>query len=102
MSKLQEEENGRDEVDDFEGGAPVVDEDAFAAPDAGCQRKAADRAPPADRDPLNLQGALPLHSDHEEEKAEQRWSSCAKLTDSGRLRIFQVTTTRRKSGSSST
>ena len=50
------------------GGAPVVYEDADAAPDTGCQRKAADPAPPAD--PLNVQGALPLHSGHEEEKAE--------------------------------
>ena len=54
-SKLQEEENERHEVDNFEGGAPVVDreEDTDAAPGAGCQRKVADPAPPAD--PLNLQ-----------------------------------------------
>ena len=56
VAALQQEENGRDEVDDFEGGAPVVDEDADAALDACCQRKAADLAPPAD--PLNLLGAL--------------------------------------------
>ena len=55
-------------VDDLEGGAPLVDEDADAAPGAGCQVKAADPSPPAD--PLNLQGALPLHSGHEQEKAE--------------------------------
>ena len=48
-------------VDDFEGGAPVVNEDADATPDASCQRKAADPAPPAD--PLNVQGTLPPHSD---------------------------------------
>ena len=35
---------------------------------AGCQRKAADPAPPAD--PLNVQGALQLHSGYEEEKAQ--------------------------------
>ena len=55
-------------VHDFEGGAPLVDEDADAAPDAGGQGKAADQAPPDD--PLNVQGALPLHSGHEQEKAE--------------------------------
>jgi len=38
------------------------------ASDAGCQRKAADPAPPAD--PLKLQGALQLHSGPDEEKAE--------------------------------
>ena len=68
VAALQQEENGRDEVDDFEGGAPVVDEDADTALDAGCQRKAADPAPPAD--PLNLRGASQLHSGHEEETAE--------------------------------
>ena len=55
-------------VDEFEGGAPVVDEDNDAAQDACCQRKAADLAPPAD--PLNVQGVLQLHSGHEKEKAE--------------------------------
>ena len=39
-----------------------------ATPDAGCQRKATDPAPPADF--LNVQGALPLHFSHKEEKAE--------------------------------
>ena len=65
---MKEEENGRDEVDDFDGGAPIVDEDVDAASDAGCQRKAANPAPPAD--PLKLQGASQLHSGHDEEKAE--------------------------------
>ena len=55
-------------VDDFEGGAPVVDEGADAASDACCQRKAADPVPSAD--PLDVQGALPLHSGHEQEKFE--------------------------------
>ena len=68
LSQLKEEENGRDEVDDFDGGAPIVDEDVDAASDAGCQRKAADPAPPAD--PLKLQGASQLHSGPDEEKAE--------------------------------
>ena len=52
-------------VDNFvvgQPGAPVVYEDADAAPDTGCQRKAADPAPPAN--PLNVHGALPLHSGH--------------------------------------
>ena len=52
-------------VNDFEVGAPVVDEDADAAQDTCCQCKAADPAPPAD--PWNVQGALPLNSGHEEE-----------------------------------
>ena len=46
----------------------MVDKDADTSPDAGCQCKAADLAPPAD--PLNLQGTLLLHSGHEEEKVE--------------------------------
>ena len=50
---------------DFEGGAPAVNEDAYADPDAGYQRKAADQAPPDY--PLNLHGALQLSSGHEEE-----------------------------------
>ena len=44
---------------------PIVEEDTDTA---RCQRKAADPAPPAD--PLKVQGAQPLHSGHEEEKAE--------------------------------
>ena len=76
--------------DDFEGGTPVVDEDGDAIPDAGCQRKAADSAPPAD--PLNVQSALPLHSGH-----ARGWEGLAPAwTDSGRLLIF--TTTRQESG----
>ena len=61
-------ELAHNEVDDFHGGAPIVDEDVDATSDAGFQRKAADQAPPAD--PFELQGASQLHSGHEEEKAD--------------------------------
>ena len=43
-------------VNDFDGGAPLVDKDTDAAVDAGCQRKAANQAPPTN--PLNVQGAF--------------------------------------------
>ena len=46
MSKLQEEENGREEVDDFQSGSPVV------------------------ADPLNARCSSPLHSGYDAEKAE--------------------------------
>ena len=68
MSRLQEEENGRDEEDYVEGGSPVVDEDANTAPDAGCQCKEVNQAPPAD--PLNVQYASQLHSGYDVEKAK--------------------------------
>ena len=86
---MKEEENEREEVDDLHGAAPTVDEDDDTAPDAGCQRKAADPAPPAD--PLKLQGASQLHSGDEEGKVE-----LLHKVNSGRLHIF--TTTRRTSG----
>ena len=46
LSKLQEEENGREEVDDFQSGSPVV------------------------ADPLNARCSSPLHSGYDAEKAE--------------------------------
>ena len=55
-------------VNIFEGGAPLVYRDAYAAPDTGCQSKASDLVPPTY--PLNVQGALQLHSGHEQEMAE--------------------------------
>ena len=75
LSKLQEEENGRDEVDDIEGGSPVVDKDANTAPDASCQCKAPGPAPQAD--------PLTVHMAPRCSTLAMMWrgqSSCAKLT----------------------
>ena len=46
LSDFQEEENGREEVDDYQGGSPVV------------------------ADPLNARSASQLHSGYNAEKAE--------------------------------
>ena len=77
-------------VDDFEDGAPVVNEDAEAL-----------RTPAVSaRPPIRLLPPIPWTYKAPcrciQAMRRRMWSSCAKRTDSGRLRIF--TTTLQKSG----
>ena len=70
LSKFQEEEDGRDEVDHITGEpeAAAVNKDADATPITGCQREASNQA--SSSDPWKLQGPSLLGYCQEVEKEE--------------------------------
>jgi len=76
LSKFQEEEDGRDEVDHFTGEpeAPAVNADA--PPITGCQREASDQA--SSSYPWKRQGTSLLGYGHEVEK-EELWRKVNRL-----------------------